>query len=168
MSRCWLALGGYGLYTGPRIDFVSRLSDRWQALIRPFVFVGPALAVLFFYLIYPAFRSLYLSFFDRTGENFVGLDNYTFVFTDPAMLTAARNSVLWMIIVTALSLIFGLIVAVLADRVRFENIIKSVIFLPMAISFCRRKRHLALCLCFSAAGSPANWPNECVDYLARF
>ena len=116
-------------------NLVSRFSDRWQALIRPFVFVGPALAVLFLYLVYPVFRSLYLSFFDRTGENFVGLDNYVFVFSDPAMLIAARNSILWMIVVTALSLIFGLIVAVLADRVRFENIVKSVIFLPMAISF---------------------------------
>lgn len=116
-------------------NLVNRLSDRWQALIRPFVFVGPALAVLFFYLIYPAFRSLYLSFYDRTSENFVGLENYIFAINDPAMLQAARNSILWMFFVTAMSLIFGLIVAVLADRVRFENVIKSVIFLPMAISF---------------------------------
>jgi alpha-glucoside transport system permease protein len=131
-----VGIGGvWALYYSANLFVESLFSDRWRSLVRPFVFVGPALAVLFFYLVFPALRSFYLSFFDKTSDNFIGLDNYLFAFTNPAMLKAAYNSVAWMIVVTVLSLVFGLIIAVLADRVRFEKIIKSLIFLPMAISF---------------------------------
>jgi alpha-glucoside transport system permease protein len=131
-----VGIGGvWALYYSTDLMVDTLFSDRWKALIRPFVFVGPAVAVLVFFLVYPVFRSTYLSFFNRTSENFIGFDNYIFALTDPAMLQAARNSVLWMVVVTAFSLIFGLIVAVLADQVRFESVVKSLIFLPMAISF---------------------------------
>ncbi len=116
-------------------DVINRLGRTWQDRLRPFAFVGPALAVLAFYLVIPSIRTFYLSFFGSNSEEFVGLDNYVFTFTNPAMVTAIRNSILWMAVVTGFSVVFGLIIAVLADRVRFESIVKSVIFLPMAISF---------------------------------
>jgi alpha-glucoside transport system permease protein len=114
---------------------VERLSGKWRARLQPYVFVGPALAMLSWFLAVPVIRSLYQSFFNRTSDVFVGFANYVYAFTAPSMQESFRNNVLWMIIGTSLSVIFGLLIAVLADRSRFENIAKALIFLPMAISF---------------------------------
>lgn len=131
-----VGIGGvWALYYSTNYFIESLLSDRWKLFIRPFVFVGPALAVLFFYLVFPVIRSIYLSFFNRTSDEFIGLDNYIFVFTDPVMIEAAVNSILWMIVVTTLSISFGLLISILVENFRYEKIIKSLIFMPMAISF---------------------------------
>ncbi len=114
---------------------VERLGAHWRTLLQPFVFVGPALAILTWYLFLPSVRTLYYSFFNRTSTKFIGLANYVFAFTDKAMLESFRNNFLWMIIGTSLSVIFGLLIAVLADRSKFEKVAKSLIFMPMAISF---------------------------------
>jgi alpha-glucoside transport system permease protein len=65
----------------------------------------------------------------------VGLDNYQFVFTNQGMLVALRNSLLWVILFPLVTVSVGLVIAVLADRVRYEGLAKASIFLPMAISF---------------------------------
>ncbi len=114
---------------------VEQLSPTWMARLRPYVFVGPAMAVLTWYLAAPTVRSFYLSFFGPKSNNFVGLDNYVFAFTDETMLESFRNNLLWLILGTGLSVIFGLLIAILADRSDFETIAKSFIFMPMAISF---------------------------------
>lgn len=114
---------------------VEKLPEQWGRHILPFVFVGPAVAILAWFLAIPTLRTLYKSFFDRTGENFVGLDNYLAVVTERAMLEAFRNNFFWMIFGTFFSVAIGLAIAVLADRSKFERVAKSLIFLPMAISF---------------------------------
>ncbi len=91
--------------------------------------------LLTIYLVVPTLRTLYLSFFDSRSENFVGLQNYLFVLTAPDTLITFRNNILWLVLVTGLSVGLGLIIAVLIDRVKYENVAKSLIFLPMAISF---------------------------------
>ena len=101
----------------------------------PYVFVGPALAILTWYLAAPTIRSLYLSFFNAQSTQFVGLDNYFFAFSDRAMLESFRNNLLWLIFGTGFSVTLGLLIAILADRSRYESFAKSLIFLPMAISF---------------------------------
>jgi alpha-glucoside transport system permease protein len=73
--------------------------------------------------------------FDRTGENFVGLGNYIWLFGDAEFWRAFRNNMLWLIVVPALSTFFGLIIAAMTDRIWWGNIAKSLIFMPMAISF---------------------------------
>ncbi len=115
---------------------IEQFGDRWKTLLTPFVFVGPALAVLTWYLALPTLRSFYASLFDARGENFVGLENYIYAFTSTAMLESFRNNLIWLIVGTGLSVIFGLLIAVLADRTsaRFETIVKALIFMPMAIS----------------------------------
>jgi alpha-glucoside transport system permease protein len=45
------------------------------------------------------------------------------------------NNIWWVIVVTTLATVFGLAIAVLADRAKAENAAKSLVFLPMAISF---------------------------------
>lgn len=114
---------------------VERLPDAWRLRIQPFVFIGPGIIMLSWFLAVPVVRTLYQSLFDRTSTNFVGLNNYAYAFTAPSMQESFRNNLLWMIVGTGLSVVFGLLIAVLADRSSFESIAKALIFLPMAISF---------------------------------
>jgi len=127
---------------------VERLPDYWKTLLLPFVFVGPAMAILSWYLAIPTLRTFWISLFNRDGppdglnffqllssDSFVGLSNYKAVFTQPLMLEAFRNNLMWIVFGSTFSVAFGLVIAVLADRSRFEKMAKSFIFLPMAISF---------------------------------
>ncbi len=114
---------------------VESLNQRARNILQPFVFVGPAALILIWFFIIPTFRTAALSLFDRDGEIFVGLQNYVTTFTDREMLLAVRNNILWMVFGTVFCVGMGLLIAVLADRSRYENAVKSIIFLPMAISF---------------------------------
>ena len=115
---------------------VNWLPARYREGVRPYVFVGPALVILSVFLIYPVINTIILSFGDRQGEGFVGFDNYDFVFTDDSMQRAIRNTLGWIVIVPLVAVSIGLAFATLADRLRRgEAVAKSLIFLPMAISF---------------------------------
>jgi alpha-glucoside transport system permease protein len=112
---------------------ISRQHRRSQ--VRAWLFAGPALLILSIYLIYPVYETLKLSFLDKSGDKFVGLSNYFWAFTNPEFLQSVGNNVLWLVVVPAMSCAMGLIVATLADRVWWGTIAKSLIFMPMAISF---------------------------------
>lgn len=116
---------------------VEALPPRWEHRLKPYVFVGPAIATVTVMLVWPAVRTAYLSFFDARSVNFVGFENYALLATDPALRSALLNNLLWIIVVPAMSVAVGLLVAVLADRLKptMEKVTKSVIFMPMAISF---------------------------------
>ena len=105
------------------------------AAIRPWLFLGPALFFLTAYLIYPVLQSFWLSFNDRAGSEFVGLANYRWMLGDPLFRESMFNNLLWLIVVPTLSTFFGLIIAALTDRIWWGNIAKTIIFMPMAISF---------------------------------
>jgi len=92
------------------------------------------LILLGFFLVYPSIDTLRLSFFGKRAENFTGFANYIYCFTNKTMLTAFRNNALWVVVFTTFTVSFGLALAVLLDRVRYEKIIKSIVFIPMAIS----------------------------------
>jgi alpha-glucoside transport system permease protein len=128
-------VGGVAILFWVFNGIVERMSDQWTARIQPFVFVGPALAILTWYLALPVVRTFWLSLNNRTGTEFVGLANYVAIFTDRLMREAFRNNLMWIIFGATFSVIFGLLIAVLADRSRWEKLSKSLIFLPMAISF---------------------------------
>jgi alpha-glucoside transport system permease protein len=116
--------------------FVDRMPKSWREHVRPWVFVGPSLVLLSIFLLYPAVNTIIVSFQDATATNWVGWDNYEFVFSDPAMLRSIRNTLAWMVVVPTVGVVIGLVFAVLADRLpRGESLAKSLIFLPMAISF---------------------------------
>ncbi len=107
-------------------------------ILRPWLFLFPALAALGIYLAYPVFETLRLSLSERLPGNqsqYVGFDNYQQMFTEPKFWEALTNNLLWLLVVPALSTAFGLLAAQLSDRVRWGNIAKSFIFMPMAISF---------------------------------
>jgi alpha-glucoside transport system permease protein len=116
---------------------IEQLPVAWRRRLTPFVFVGPALAILTWYLALPTVRSFIASLYDAQGENFVGLANYVYAFTSPEMLQSFRNNLLfWLVFSTAFSVGFGLLIAVLGDRTHpvFETIAKALIFMPMVIS----------------------------------
>ena len=108
---------------------------RRAAQIRPWLFLGPALIALMLYLVYPVFDSIRLSFMNRSGTEFVGLANYRWMFGDGQFRESIFNNFLWLLVVPAAATFFGLIIAVLTDRIWWGNIAKSLIFMPMAISF---------------------------------
>jgi alpha-glucoside transport system permease protein len=128
-------VGGVALLFWVANWFVEKLSPKWTHKIQPFIFVGPAILIMGWFLAIPVVRTLFASFMNDISTEWVGLKNYIFVFTDPIMLETFRNNLLWMVIGTSLSVILGLLIAVLADRSRGEVIYKSIIFAPMAISF---------------------------------
>jgi alpha-glucoside transport system permease protein len=127
-------VGGVAMLYAVSNWFVERFGDRWRSRLLPFVFVGPAMAILIWYLALPTLRTFWISLFDSSGTNFVGLQNYVAVFTDRTMFDAFRDNVLWIIFGATFTVVFGLLVAVLADRSKFETFAKSMIFMPMAIS----------------------------------
>jgi alpha-glucoside transport system permease protein len=114
---------------------ITQLGPSWRRRLQPFLFVGPGLVILGWYLVLPTIRSLYLSFFGPASNKFVGLANYAYVFTDRVMLTSFRNNLLWLIVGTGLSVLLGLIIALMAERSHLERFSKALIFLPLAVSF---------------------------------
>ncbi|MBX3577573.1 MAG: sugar ABC transporter permease [Rhizobiaceae bacterium] len=119
-----------GVTGGAAVDNLRR-----QGLIRPWLFIGPALLILTVYLIYPVVQTVILSFQNRAGEGFVGLDNYVWAFGDREFRSSILNNLLWLLIVPAACTFLGLVIAVLTDKIWWGTIAKSLIFLPLAISF---------------------------------
>jgi alpha-glucoside transport system permease protein len=113
---------------------LRRVPRRWAAGLRPWLWLAPALTFLGVFLVYPTIATIVRSFQNRRGNDFVGLDNYTWFFSQDDALVALRNSVLWVILLPLLVVGLGLLIAVLVDRVRYESTVKSVVFLPLAIS----------------------------------
>jgi alpha-glucoside transport system permease protein len=155
-------VGGVALmYTFSNM-LVEQFPRRWLATLQPYIFIGPAVLILFWYLAFPTFRTLWISFFSNEAgppeasiigdpaqgngwqnfqqefsKNFVGLKNYQQIFSgdNNNMRVAFRNNLYWILFGASASVIFGLLIAILADRSQFENLAKAIIFLPMAISF---------------------------------
>jgi len=141
-------VGGIALLYWVFNGIVERLPDLWRDRLQPFVFVGPAIAIMLWYLTIPVLRTFWLSLFGRDGPPrdagilealqspaFVGLSNYVSLFTERLLQESMRNNLMWIIFGSTFSVIVGLLVATLADRSKFERVSKSLIFLPMAISF---------------------------------
>ena len=148
--------GVFALFWG-----MNRLTDvlpeRLREGVRPYVFVGPALVILSVFLIYPLVNTIVLSMKDRTGDTWVGFDNYNFIFTDDSMLRSMRNTAMWIVLVPLFAVTIGLVFATLADRLRRgEALAKSMIFLPMAISFAGAAITFRLIYSFRPEGFGSN------------
>ena len=105
-------------------------------MIRPWLFIFPVILMAGVYTVYPVFETLRLSLTDRdAGDAFVGLANYQQLFSDPKFWEAMRNNTLWLIVVPATCTAFGLLFAQLTDLIAWGNIARTIIFMPMAISF---------------------------------
>ncbi len=140
----WLLFIGVGA-------LVSLLPPKWRDRILPWVFAGPALVLLSVFLIYPAAGTIFRSFLDGDGQ--FTLDNYA-VMTEPDFTTILRNNALWLIVGTAGSVLLGLIIAWLFDRVRRESLAKTIIFLPLAISLVGASVIWGFMYAWQPAGQP--------------
>jgi len=110
------------------------VSERMKPRIRPWLWLLPALGFLGLFLVYPMIGTIIGSLQDRVGQAFVGLDNYAWFIGSEDALSALKNNILWLVFLTLLTVGFGLLIAVFVDRVRYESVAKSLIFLPLAIS----------------------------------
>ncbi|MBM9594390.1 carbohydrate ABC transporter permease [Roseitranquillus sediminis] len=117
-----------------RGENISRNINRANA-VRPWLFMFPAIFALGLYLVYPVIGSFWRSLYNRAGNEFIGFGNYQALFTSGDFQVAFFNNLLWVLVVPAASTFLGLVIAQLTDRLSWGNIAKSLIFMPMAISF---------------------------------
>jgi alpha-glucoside transport system permease protein len=106
----------------------------WRKYALAAGFLAPAVFFLGIWIVYPTIRTIYRSFFDRSGDSFVGFDNYAEIFTSDVLLTAVKNNAIWILVVPAFVTAIGLIFAVLTERVSWAVAFKTAVFMPMAIS----------------------------------
>jgi alpha-glucoside transport system permease protein len=112
-----------------------RFSIPTRAQMAAWLWIAPAVFFAALFLIYPVINTLWLSLKSADSSTFVGLKNYVKIFTDHSMLEVLRNNLLWLVLGTTFTVFFGLVIAVLVDRVKIEGAAKAAIFIPMAISF---------------------------------
>ncbi len=125
VAVAYLRLGDRGL---------ARLPAPWYRRIIPWLFLGPAALIVGFVLVFPGVSTVILSFFNADSTSFVGIDNYVSALTDSVTLIALRNTALWVLLLPSLAAFVGLLIAVLADRVRYGALVKLALFLPIAVS----------------------------------
>jgi alpha-glucoside transport system permease protein len=140
----WLLFIGVG-------SLVSLLRPSRRDRILPWVFVGPALALLAVFLVYPAAGTILRSFVDDHGQ--FTLRNYA-VMTEPEFIQILRNNVIWLIVGTGASVLLGLVIAGLFDRVRRESLAKTIVFLPLAISLVGASVIWGFVYAWQPAGQP--------------
>lgn len=127
---------------------------RWLERLFPWLWAGPAVLLAAVFLIWPVLDTIWYSFYSYDSSGFVGLKNYQVIFTSHNLLSVLSNNVLWLIIATAFTVLLGLIIAVLVDRVRFESVVKAAVFIPMAISFVGASVIWLFVYAYSPKGSP--------------
>lgn len=132
-----LGIGGSALLFWCINVFVESLPQRLAQGLIPYAFLLPAFGLITLMLLYPTVQTINYSFANNNSTQYVGLANYRSIFGDPAFWSALVNNALWLLIVPAVTVGIGLIVALFADRLSAggEKYSKSLIFLPMAISF---------------------------------
>jgi alpha-glucoside transport system permease protein len=118
----------------PSLPPAPEKESLWQRYGVAALFLAPALILLGVWIVYPTIRTIIRSFYDQSGDKFIGFDNYHKLFTDETLQTAIKNNFLWILIVPAFVTALGLVFAVLLERVRFSTAFKVAVFMPMAIS----------------------------------
>lgn len=135
---------------------IEGLPSRFSEGVIPYAFLLPGFVLIALLLLYPAVQTVVYSFANADSTEWAGLSNYRAIFSDPGFWSALLNNLLWILIVPIVTVSFGLLVAVLADKLSpsGEKTTKSLIFLPMAISFVGAATIWGLVYAYSAPGSP--------------
>ncbi len=146
-----LVLAGYLLISERLLRLVPM---HLRKRIRGYVWVGPGVAFATIFMVLPTLNTIQLSFMDRKGVNFVGLDNYSWFFDNPDTMSALKNSLLWLVLFTGFVVIGGTLIAVIFDRVGYETFAKTAVFLPIPISGVAASIIWKLVYQFNAPGTP--------------
>jgi alpha-glucoside transport system permease protein len=115
-------------------SLLERLPSRIQETARPYFWAAPGIGFASVFMLVPLLFSVVWSFQDDSLSKFVGWKNYIYFFTFPDTITSLKNSLLWLVFYTLGAVGIGLILAILVDRVKYEAIAKTAIFLPVPIS----------------------------------
>ena len=129
-----------------------KLPGKWEDRLKPYLYLLPALAAIGLYLIYPSIQTFVYSFANNRSTEFVGFDNYTDLFASPAFRNTLFNTFLWILVVPAGTIVLGLLIATLADRLRPRGESREDADLPAAGHRRGERRHLAVRL----PGEPAD------------
>ncbi|TFB47243.1 carbohydrate ABC transporter permease [Cryobacterium tagatosivorans] len=129
-----VGLAAFAAVLGLVLFFIDRAPKKGRDVIQLVAFLLPAMILVAIGLVYPAIRTTITAFGDKAG-NFIGLDNFVWMFTQPEALVTLRNTVIWVVLVPLVSTIVGLAYAVFIDKSRGERIYKALVFMPLAISF---------------------------------
>lgn len=133
-SYTWAAFVAAALGVG--VFFLdARARGGRGTLVQLLTFLGPALVLVIAGLVIPAIQTTGQAFFSANGNRFVGLDNFLWIFTRPEGLRVVGNTIVWVVITPVVATIAGLAYAIFIDRSRGEKVLKSLLFMPMAISF---------------------------------
>ncbi|MCW2765903.1 MAG: sugar transporter permease [Nocardioides sp.] len=137
--------------------FVEGLPGRVSRALMPYAFILPGLALISVMLIFPTIQTINYSFANADSTKYVGLENYRTIFGSADFREALFNNILWLLIVPAVTVFIGLMVAVLADKLsgNGEKVSKSFVFLPMAISFVGASAIWSLVYAYDPEGEPA-------------
>jgi alpha-glucoside transport system permease protein len=134
-TQMFAAILLFAAVVGIILFIAGRFGGRRGDRIVAYSYLAPTLIMLLVGLVYPGVRTIYQSFFDAAGNAFIGIDNYATIFTDGDQLTVLRNTVFWVVVTPFVATAVGLLYAILVDKAKMESFAKSLIFLPMAISF---------------------------------
>jgi alpha-glucoside transport system permease protein len=132
--QMFLALAGFAVFFMVLLFVVSRVKGRAIKPVTVAAFIGPALVMVAFGLVYPAVVTLIQSFQNADSTQYVGLDNYATLFQVQEYQRVLINTFIWVLLVPIAATIIGLVYAVLVDRTRTESLSKALVFIPMAIS----------------------------------
>ena len=118
-----------------------------QGVWAPIMYLLPAIIIMSIFVVFPMINTIHLSFLDAHGNNSAAttclegqpcwgiFENYRYALTNPEMVNALKNNALWLVLMVPATVITGLLIALLADKVKYESLAKSLIFMPVAISF---------------------------------
>jgi alpha-glucoside transport system permease protein len=126
-----VVLWGY-IWVGESI--LERLPGKWAMRLRPYLWVAPAVLFATVFMVWPMINTIVISFMNKNSTQWVGFDNYVYFFTNPDTLGALKNNVLWLVFFTGFVVLGGLIISVLFDRIPYETLAKTAVFLPIPIS----------------------------------
>jgi len=129
-----LSMAALLAFLGTLYWLTTLLPRAWQESWKSVVFLLPAMVAVLIGLLMPAIFTIYKGFLDDRGKDFVGFDNYVDIFQTNGTRLTVFNSIVWVVVGTAITLVIALAVARYADGVRGEKVLKSAIFIPGAVS----------------------------------
>jgi alpha-glucoside transport system permease protein len=132
--QMFIAIFAFIAVMGLVLFLADRVRSRKGEVLQTIAFVLPAAVLISVGLLYPGVRTIFESFKNPAGTEYVGIDNYKEIFTNSGLLTVLRNTAIWVIVTPIVATLIGLVYAVLIDKARIEAVAKALIFLPMAIS----------------------------------
>jgi alpha-glucoside transport system permease protein len=132
--QMFIAIFAFIAVMGLVLFLADRVRSRKGEVLQTIAFVLPAAVLISVGLLYPGIRTIFESFKNAAGTEYVGIDNYKEIFTNSGLLTVLRNTAIWVIVTPIVATLIGLVYAVLIDKARIEAVAKALIFLPMAIS----------------------------------